>query len=166
MGTFEDDGFDPVTEALGRPPIRIDDQTTPETIEAEMRERLEALLASHNGTEPTPEGWRDLALALALRYEPAFQIETPVDRTGRSGIGGRPAEWTNFLVRSAIKAELRKGAKSERAAAKIVAPRFGITQKTAQNIMSVSSPPDTLRRSKYEWVAENAALAAAKGMSR
>lgn len=164
MAPVDDDGFDPVTEALGRPPLRIDDSTTPDSLEAELQERLEALLASHNGMEPTLEGWRGLALALALQHEPAFQIETPVDR---DSMGGRPAGWTGFTIRSAVKAELRKGAKSQRAAAKIVATRVGLSLSRVQNIMSEPpSPPDVLRRRKYELIAEKALASAAQKVSR
>jgi hypothetical protein len=160
----EDEGFDPIIDILSRPPIQIDDRTTPDSIKAELRERLEALLASHNGLEPTFEGWRDLALALALRYEPAFQIETPADR---DSLGGRPAGWIGFSVRSAMKAELRKGAKSARAAAKIVGPRFGLTPKRAENMMSAPrSAPDPMRRRKYELVVEKACAMAAGKVSR
>ncbi len=160
---MDDDTFNPTVEALRRPPIRIDDETTPEMIEAEIRERLQALLAAHNGLEPTLEGWRELALALALQYEPAFQIETPADR---DSMGGRPAGWTGFAVRSAMKAELRRGAKSERAAAKVVGPRFGISPKTAQNLMTTPSAPDEIRRLKYETMAQKAATMAAARLSR
>ncbi|WP_461319677.1 hypothetical protein [Bradyrhizobium barranii] len=161
---MDDEGFDSGGEALSRPPLRIDDSTTPESLEVELQERLEALLASHNGLEPTLEGWRDLALALALRHEPAFQIETPVDR---DSMGGRPARWTGFTVRSAVKAELRKGAKSQRAAAKVVAEMFGLSLSRVQNIMSdPPSPPDVLRRRKYELVVEMAGAIAAKKVSR
>lgn len=164
MASVEDDGFDSVGEALGRPPLRVDDSTTPESLELELQERLEALLASHNGMEPTLEGWRGLALALALRHEPAFQVETPVDR---DSMGGRPAGWTGFTVRSAVKAELRKGAKSQRAAAKVVAAKLGLSLKRVQNIMSdPPSHPDVLRRRKYELVAEKAVASAAQKVSR
>lgn len=164
MAATDDDGFDPIGEALGRPPLRIDDSTTPDSLEVELQERLEALLASHNGMEPTLEGWRGLALALALRHEPAFQIETPVDR---DSMGGRPAGWTGFIVRSAVKAELRRGAKSIRAAAKVVAERFGLSSSRVQNIMSDQpSPPDVLRRRKYELIVEKAVASAARKVSR
>jgi hypothetical protein len=164
MAPVDDDGFDPVGEALGRRPLRIDDSTTPESLEVELRERLEALLASHNGMEPTLEGWRGLALALALQHEPAFQIETPVDR---DSMGGRPAGWTGFTVRSAVKAELRKGAKSQRAAAKVVAAKFDLSLSRVQNIMTdPPSPPDVLRRRKYELIVEKAIASAAQRVSR
>lgn len=164
MAPTDDDGFDPIGEALGRPPLRIDDSTTPDSLEVELQERLEALLASHNGMEPTLDGWRGLALALALQHEPAFQIETPADR---DSMGGRPAGWTGFTIRSAVKAEMRKGAKSQRAAAKIVATRVGLSLSRVQNIMSEPpSPPDVLRRRKYELIAEKALASAAQKVSR
>lgn len=91
-----------IAETLSTPPLRVDDATTSESLQGELAERLRALLASHNGLEPTAEGWRALALALALEHEPAFQIETPVDR---STLGGRPVGLNDFMLRSMLKAE-------------------------------------------------------------
>jgi len=151
--------------ALTRRPIRIDDKTKPEEIAAELRERLEALLAFHNGLAPTAEGWRDLALALALQYEPAFQIETPVDRTGRSGSGGKPAMKT-FILKSAMSAEIRNG-KTAQQAARTVAARLGVAVGTARNAPSrKGTTPDAVRRIKYTRVAEGALREAASQLSR
>ena len=152
-----------IAETLSRKPLVVRDDTDVERLSVEIAERLEALLAVHNGLAPTLEGWRELALALALQYEPALQIETPVDR---DSLGGRPAGWTGFAVRSAMKAEMRRGAKSERAAAKAIGRRFGIAPKTAQNLMAKPSAPDELRRLKYEITAQKAAEIAAAKLSR
>ena len=110
-------------EVLSRPPVMISDDTTVDALSAEFAERLEALLLLHNGLEPSLEGWRDLALALALEHEPAFKIETPADRVGRSGKEGRPVGWTGLAMKSAMRAEMRKG-KTQTKAAEAVAPRF------------------------------------------
>jgi hypothetical protein len=167
MGTDSGDGYLPEwIEVLGRGPIAVDDGTTEEGLVAEMTERLAALLASHNGLEPTAEGWRQLALELALKYEPAFCIETPVDRTGRSGIGGRPVGWQTFTLRSLMRAEMRKGLNQKDAARK-VARRTGKAVGTLNNIFSRKAPaPDSMRRARFEWKAERAAASAARRLSQ
>ena len=121
-----------IAETLSRPPLRIADDTSPESLQTELGERLEALLASHNGLEPTAEGWRALALALALKHEPAFQIETPVDR---SSLGGRPVGLGDFILRSMLKSEMRKG-NSQSQAAKTVARRVDQKAGTLNNLFS------------------------------
>ncbi|MFC6486943.1 hypothetical protein [Nitratireductor sp. GCM10026969] len=151
------------TEVLSRPPIRIDDSTTADSIVAEFAERLEALLAAHNGLEATADGWRDLALALALEYEPAFQIETPADR---ESLGGRPAGWSSFILRSSMKAEMRAGNTLSQAA-KIVSKKLGVTEGTARNAFSrKSSAPDSLKRQPYEIKAEKAIHSASQDITK
>jgi hypothetical protein len=161
-----DDRYDWIADALDRPPVRIDDETSPESLQVELTERLKGLLASHNGLKPTAEGWRALALALALQHEPAFAIETPVDRTGRSGSGGRPAGWNAFFRRSMMRAEMRKG-KTQTQAAKIVARRTGDAVGTVMNSLTQkSAQPDFLRRAPYERKAEKAMEMAAASLSQ
>ena len=155
-------------EVLGRAPIAVADGTTEDELAAEMAERLSALLKSENGLEPTAEGWRQLALKLALKYEPAFQIETPEDRTGDSGMGGRPVGMGNFVLRSRMKAQIRTG-KTQAEAARAVAKesKGRITFKTANNALSrKSQAPDSLRRAPFEWKAERAMRAAAAKLSQ
>lgn len=53
---MDDEGFEPIADTLACPPIQIDDRTTPDSIEAELRERLEALLASHTWSRPLRGG--------------------------------------------------------------------------------------------------------------
>lgn len=155
-------------DVLDRKPIQVSDDTRAEDIQEEFAERLLALLDSHNGLEPTADGWRRLALELALKHEPAFKIETPADREGRSGIGGRPAGWSNFIQRSAVKQELRNNPGiSMRAAAKKAARRTGIDEGTLRNALSRKpSPPDDWRIMRYRIVAERAALLAAQEVSQ
>lgn len=153
-------------EVLSRAPMPVGDGISDEDLAAEMAERLKALLASHNGLEPTAEGWRQLALELALQHEPAFQIETPVDRTGRSGIGGRPVGWQTFTLRSLMRAEMRKGA-SQKEAARKVARRTGKAAGTLNNVLSrKAQAPDSMRRAPFEWKAERAATLAARKLSQ
>lgn len=154
-------------EMLARPPIRIKDDTSEEELSHQLAERLEALLESRNGLTPTPDGWRDLALALALEYVPAFQIETPADRTGRSGRMGRPVGFKTFALRSRMNQEMQSGLSQAQAAKKIERLSKGGTKaKTAQNAMSRSANPDLLKRLRYESAASRAALAAARKLSR
>jgi hypothetical protein len=162
----EDDRLPVWVEVLGRGPIAVTDETSDDELAVEMAERLAALLESHNGIKPTAEGWRHLALELALRYEPAFQIETPVDRTGRSGIGGRPVGWQTFMLRSMMRAEMRKGV-SQKEAARKVARRTGKAVGTVNNVLSRrGNAPDTMRRAPFEWKAERAARIAARKLSQ
>jgi hypothetical protein len=159
-----------VVETLSRNPIRVDDETNPEALKAELWERLEALLISRL-LEPTAEGWRDLALALALEHEPAFQIETPVDR---SSLGGRPIGFGDFFLRSIMKSEKSKLKKSEprkdpsqSQIAKIVARRTGKAAGTINNLFAKdASIPDSVRREKYCRKAAKALKAAADSLSQ
>lgn len=150
-----------ITETLSRPPLRVDDSTTPGSLQAELSERLEALLASHNGLDATAEGWRALALALALKHEPAFQIKTDVDRKA-----GRPAGLGTFFLRSMMRSEIRKG-KTQSQAAKVVARRTKPTPGTLNNLFSrKASAPDSFRREKYESKAREALRVAADALSQ
>ncbi|PRH85349.1 hypothetical protein C5L14_23195 [Labrys okinawensis] len=161
-----DDELDWRAEVLSRAPMQVSDETTPESLVDEMTERLSALMASCNGVYPTEEGWRQLAIELALRYHPAFKIETPADRTGRSGKGGKPVGFENFAVRSAMKNQIGKGL-TRTEAAKIVAKMFGIAPGTARNSLTRKAPPpDFLARQPYEIKAENALLLAAKMLAQ
>jgi len=141
-----------IAETLSRPPLRVGDDTSAEALQSELSERLEALLASHNGLEPTAEGWRALALELALRHEPAFQIETPVDR---ASIGGRPVGLGDFILRSMLKAS------------KIVARRVDRKARTLNNLFSrKATTSDSMRREKYELTAKKALQKAAAFISQ
>lgn len=152
-----------IVETLSRPPLRVADDTTPDLLHAELAERLEALLASHNGLEPNAEGWRALALALALKHEPAFQIETPVDR---ETLGGRPIGFGDFILRSMLHSEVRAG-KSKSQAAKTVSRRTDQKAASLNNLFSrKASVPDSVRREKYESKASEALKAAAVSLSR
>ena len=168
-----------ITETLSRPPLRVDDSATSDSLKAELSERLEALLASYNGLEPTAEGWRALALALALKHEPAFKIETPVDR---DSLDGRPVGFGDFTLRSVMKAEaakLKSVLAKERNVdpaeievpqtqiAKKVAKRTGHSVGTINNRFSKEAVhADSMRRERYEMVAEKALLAAAISISQ
>lgn len=130
----------------------------------EFGERLKALLAIHQ-CEPTAEGWRSLALALAREYEPAFQIETGQERAGKDGKAGRPAGRT-FLLRSAMKAEMRRTGGTAKAAAEVVSKKFGVSVSHAQNVMSRKAvKPDFLAGAKEKWKVDRALKAAAEAIT-
>lgn len=155
-------------EVLGRPPMRVTSDMKAEDLVPQMEERIEALMTAHNGLYPTAEGWRQLAIELALQYEPAFRIETPVDRTGKSGAGGRPAGWRNFSDRSAMKQELRKNPGiSIREAARRLAKRTGRSEATLKDVLSKPpSPPDAMRLMPYNNLRVRAAEMAALRVSQ
>lgn len=160
-----DDQLPEWLNVLSRPPIRIADDTRTEDVADEMAERLSALLQSHNGLYPDAAGWRQLALELALKYDPLFRIETPVDR---ESLGGRPVGFGNFILRSQMKAKMREG-KTQAEAARAVAreSKGRISAKTATNALSrKGQAPDSMRRLKYEWKADNAMRLAAKKLSQ
>lgn len=162
------DGEDRVpdyVEVLSRGPIRIMDDTPIDALADEMAKRLQALLDSHNGLEPTADGWRQLALELALKYDPAFKVETPVDR---ESIGGRPVGLGAFILRSRMKAEMRDGKTQAEAARSIAKKSKGkVAAKTAQNALSRrAEAPDSMRRAPYEWKADNAMRIAARKLSQ
>ena len=149
---------------LFREPISITDETTAEDLTEEIEERLSALLSYYN-CDASPEGWRDLALRLALEHEPAMKIETPADR--KPGKGGREPGFAPLMWRSAMRAEMRKGATGA-AAARTVRKRFAKNPKLPgigrlKNLASSAAiaQPRILARARYVWVAEAAARAAA-----
>lgn len=151
-------------EALSREPLWVLDATTADDLVDEMADRLAALLTAHN-LDANAEGWFQLALELALKHEPAFQIKTVADRTDR---GGRPVGWGGFVLRSRMKQKMRDGL-NQAAAAKAIQKetRGGISAKTAENAMSRKGPPpDEMRRWKYEWTAADALQKAARKLSQ
>lgn len=163
---MDEDDHDPhewIYEALSRKPLRILDATTASDIAAEIQKRLEALLAS-SGCEPTPDGWRQLAVILALRHEPAFQIETPVDRASK---GGRHKGWADFALKSRMKAKMRAGLSNKDAAIEIHRETPSIAIGHAKNAPSrPAAMPDDMALWRYKHVAEDAAMAAAKKLSQ
>lgn len=155
-------------DVLARPPIRIDDSTVATDLVPEMQDRLEALMESY-GCDGTDEGWRKLAISLALRHEAAFKVETPVDRTGRSGKGGAPIGMQRFRIRSEVAKERkagvskRKAGVSEREAARRVAERLGMNEHTVRSALGGGpSGSDEMRRYNYLIVAEAALVRAAE----
>lgn len=149
-------------DVLARRPIRISDETKVGDLVPEMRERIGALLNLY-GCEASLEGWRKLALTLAMAHEPAFKLETPADRTGsRSGIGGRPVSMETFRLRSEWSKEMNAGG-SERAIAARLEKRLGIPAETIRSRVRRKQPmPDSMSRAAYTVMAEYALADAAE----
>lgn len=148
-------------DVLARPPIRISDATAVSDLVPEMQDRIEALLDSY-GCDGSAEGWRKLAISLALKHEAAFKVETPADRTGRSGNGGAPVGMQKFHIRSEAAKEFNLGA-SERVAARRVAERLGLNQHTVRSsFRGGPSASDEMRRHNYLIVAEAALVQASE----
>lgn len=84
---------------LKRPPIEVTNRTHPDDLARDLEERIRALLEVYD-CSPTAGGWRDLALKLALDYEPAFKVMTPVDRIPGAPGGAPPGErfWDYFAM--------------------------------------------------------------------
>jgi hypothetical protein len=63
-------------KVLKRARMRVAGEDSPQRFARELEERLGALLGV-NGCAATNEGWRTLAIRLALRHEKAFQTNLP-----------------------------------------------------------------------------------------
>lgn len=163
---MDDDDYDPnewIYETLSRTAIVVNETTDQTWLDSEVRDRLEALLAVYN-VDPTPDGWRNFAIDLALKHEPVLQIVTPVDRP--EGKGGRPVTLHKFIQKSQVKIRMRKGM-TQAEAIRSVAKDHGMKPKTLSNVMAEPTPlPVEMTRKKYEWRMEGAAVRAAKDLSR
>lgn len=155
---MSDDQNDP----LARPPLRVDDETSVADLVPELQDRLGALLELH-GCDAAAEGWQKLALALAIQHEPAFMIETPADRTGRSGAGGRPVGMQTWRLRHEWLKEM-KGGGSERAIASRLEKRLGIKAETIRSAVRRDAKSDKMRRADYVVIAQAALRAAAEAL--
>lgn len=141
-------------EVMSREPMTINDDTDMDELTDEMSERLEAVMATYNGCEPTLDGWRKLAMAIALDYHPLFKIVTPVDLKHKKG--GAKVGFENVARKSAMKAEMKDGA-TQRQVAEKLAKKFNVTAKTLENLMKRKAPsPDVMTRTTYVLKAERA----------
>jgi hypothetical protein len=86
---------------LGRPPIDL--RWAPEEIEAEYGERLQALLDEH-GLDADLQGWRELAINLAIQFHPAFQVKA----RQRLPVAGRPIKSLRWYWRQQVLSRARK----------------------------------------------------------
>ena len=93
---------------------------------AQFMVRLGALLTAHH-CEASPEGWRELAVTLALRYEPTFKDVSPVNQQGSD----EPPEfksdaWANARL---LKRQIESRATSQEEAAELFPKNFFETAK-------------------------------------
>jgi hypothetical protein len=94
----DEDRIPDCVRVLERGPIELNESTSDADLVPELEERLRALLEKYV-CEPTTEGWRRLAIELALRYEPGLKIITPVDRrTREAGREPKVEAWGYLLM--------------------------------------------------------------------
>lgn len=77
--------------------------TTKDNLVWEFEKRLVALLEKHGATNSL-EGWRDVAVSLAVEFHPAFQVE----KHDRLPVSGRPISRTRWMFRNAFLSRKRK----------------------------------------------------------
>jgi len=84
---------------------------------AQFMVRLGALLTAHH-CEASPEGWRELAVTLALRYEPTFKDVSPVNQQGSD----EPPEFKSDVWANArlLKRQIESRATSQEEAAELL----------------------------------------------
>lgn len=150
-------------DVLARAAVRVDDTTLVSDLVPEMRERLEALMELY-GCDASPDGWRKLALELALKHESVFRVETPADRTGPSGIGGAPIDMKVWRLRHEWLKEMAVVpiGTAEREIARRLERRLGIKASTIRGAVRRDAMSDEMRRANYVVVAEAALASAAK----
>lgn len=105
----EDDGAPWCAEVLAKPPVVVGDTTKALDIVGPLQEKLEAVMEFYD-CDPTPEGWRKLALKLVLDMQegPRKVVRTPYSRdVSRCGRPPFDPSWA-WLIRQEInEAELR-----------------------------------------------------------
>lgn len=97
-------------------PARLDSSDEP-ALTTQFMVRLGALLTAHH-CEASPEGWRQLAVMLALSYEPTFK---DVSLDNRQGPGeppmSKPDTWANARL---LKRQIESRATSQEEAAELL----------------------------------------------
>jgi hypothetical protein len=158
----EDDEIPWCARVLERPPIDIEAMPDAD-LETELAERLTALLEAYR-CEATPEGWRTLAIKLALEHERGLKIITPVDRKPRQG--GRETEtesWTHLLMLNQERKKCRTNAEAAKAVHKMLGGkrRGAPSIRRLQNILSEAKSgrfrhPRWMQRWTWEWRIDDA----------
>lgn len=97
---MKDDDLPWEAEVLSAGPLKINDKTRDEDLVAALDKRLDALLSIYD-IQPTPDGWRQLALEL-LAYQSAqksswIEVRTPYNRG--SNPGARFKDYQNIIHR-------------------------------------------------------------------
>jgi hypothetical protein len=98
----DDDELPTWIKILERGPLNVD-RLSPAKLKSEFEVRIPALLESF-GAENTLDGWRDVALQLAINYHPALTIKKNVVTSGP----GRTTENGPWLNRQAVLSRKRK----------------------------------------------------------
>jgi hypothetical protein len=139
FGTAQRTG-QPSSVGLSRKPIRLKDTTTDEELAHELSERLAAVLEMRS-LEPTPEGWRELALYYLVQKGAPLEFITDIDliQGGHDG-----AAMDTFVLRAAASKLKRSGqAKNNVEAAKILAKEKGEKRKVGTIIKLLSTSKST-----------------------
>jgi hypothetical protein len=102
MAQDEDNELPAWADILAKGPLKID-KLTPAELQAEYETRLRALLDSY-GAENTFDGWRDVAINLAIRLHPAFKVQ----KRRMLPVSGRPKSGNRWFWRQAVLARIRK----------------------------------------------------------
>lgn len=95
MAQDEDNELPAWADILAKGPLKID-KLTPAELQAEYETRLLALLDSY-GAENTFDGWRDVAINLAIRLHPAFKVQ----KRRMLPVSGRPKSDNRWFWRQA-----------------------------------------------------------------
>ena len=158
---------------LSRAPIAIEETVSDGALAIELLERLGALLESYH-CDATPEGWRNLALRLAIKHEPGLRIELPIDRDRAINDRERSANvWANAV---ALRRQIEDGADTqERAAARLqtwlkthrpASPQGNSLKSMAAEMKhGRSSVPRWVHHWLWDSMVMNAAIAASKRLS-
>jgi len=114
----DDDELPPWIKILERGPLNVD-RLTPERLKSEFEARIPALLESY-GADNTLDGWRDVAIKLAITYHPALIVK----RTLPKAKSNRPVEAGPWLNRQALlsrKRQLEANAKQQGLSTRVAA---------------------------------------------
>ena len=87
---------------LERPPIDLK-RMSKERVEDELGQRLQALLDYH-GLDADADGWRELAINLAIEFHPAFKVKA----RQRLPVSGRPIKSLRWYWRQQVLSRARK----------------------------------------------------------
>jgi hypothetical protein len=98
----DDDELPAWIKILERGSLNVD-RLTPARLKSEFEARIPALLESY-GADNTLDGWRDVAIQLAITYHPALTIKTNF----RKAKSNRPVEAGPWLHRQAVLSRKRK----------------------------------------------------------
>ncbi|MFG1285269.1 hypothetical protein [Xanthobacter autotrophicus] len=137
----EDDGIPWCAEVLEGGPVFVDEETDASSLVELLSEKLEAVMEVYD-CEPTPEGWRKLALSLVLNMQEGRRkvVKTPYSRR-ESGEPGRPSgdsSWVWLMGQEIAKSERRGEPITAKRAAEIVraANKDSPSLRRLQNIYS------------------------------